>query len=59
MRCCANSKPFPEVGTTEQQMRKQYDEKLSDNQLKKLLMGKHILQQNPGASHTSHDSIEE
>jgi hypothetical protein len=33
---------IPEVGTTQQQMRKQYDEKLSENQLQKL-MGKQIL----------------
>lgn len=34
------NKAIPEVGTTEQQMRKQYDEKLSENQLQKLLSNK-------------------
>lgn len=31
------NKAIPEVGTTQQQMRKQYDEKLSENQLQRLL----------------------
>jgi hypothetical protein len=34
------NKAIPEVGTSQQQLRKQYDDKLDENQIKKLLMGK-------------------
>lgn len=37
------NKAIPEVGTSYQQMRKQYDPKLDDNQLRKLLIGKQFL----------------
>lgn len=37
------NKAIPEVGTTQQQMRKQYDEKLSENQIAKLLSNKHFI----------------
>jgi len=37
------NKAIPEVGTSYQQMRKQYDPKLDDNQLRKLLTGKQFL----------------
>jgi hypothetical protein len=44
------NKAIPEVGTTRQQMRKQYDAQLSDDQIQKLLRGNQIVQNHVGHS---------